>query len=406
MERFHRYLFDQLRTTRLQWSKDLNIEPPMLPQSLYPRHYITASSYSTTTSYIHQGKHLTSRTTAPTSCTLEKLFLEMLGTSRRRSYVSGINIRNFVASGLAETSSRMSTSLHYLCSTANIHLQLLVPTGADRSLLYLGKNNMTSSSWRASTGHSSLMTSISTPESTSITSRSRTSQQEIYIYNNLRMRRTLRTSSSSSCATSRTTTSSATTTSRTTSTTSARQPRPLMVKQQAAPLPAPLLQGPPPKAQAVPVPPAPQAVHRPTGKHYNHPRGSPPKAANSIAIPHEDEFQELLGPNLVDITVDSGKLQVATNIDKKEQLLQEELIKRSIELQDFYEDDHSQNTEDDIKAATASELHSLGQWNIYGEVDIDSLTPEQQRRVIKTRWVIGPCPSSTSADDIDIPLVH
>ena len=31
VERFHRNLFGQLRTTRLQWSKDLNIEPHMLP---------------------------------------------------------------------------------------------------------------------------------------------------------------------------------------------------------------------------------------------------------------------------------------------------------------------------------------------------------------------------------------
>ena len=108
------------------------------------------------------------------------------------------------------------------------------------------------------------------------------------------------------------------------------QPRPLIVKQQAAPLPAPLLQGPPPKVQAAPVPPPPQAVHRPAGKHYNPPRGPPPKAANIIDIPHEDELQELLGPNLVDISVDSGILQVATNVDKKEQQLQvpqEDLIK-------------------------------------------------------------------------------
>ena len=55
----------------------------------------------------------------------------------RRSYVSGINVRNFVASGLAMTSSRMSTSLHNLWSTVNIHLQLLVRTNADRSLVYL-----------------------------------------------------------------------------------------------------------------------------------------------------------------------------------------------------------------------------------------------------------------------------
>ena len=70
-----------------------------------------------------------------------------------------------------------------------------------------------------------------------------------------------------------------------------------MVKQQAVPLPAPLLQGPLPKVQAAPVPPAPQAVHRPAGKHYNPPRGPPPKAANIIDIPHEDELQELLGEN-------------------------------------------------------------------------------------------------------------
>ena len=104
----------------------------------------------------------------------------------------------------------------------------------------------------------------------------------------------------------------------------------------------------------------------------------------------------------VDISVDSGMLQVASNVDKKEQQLQEDLIRQTIKLQDFYEDDLSQYNEDDIKAAIASEPHSLRQKNIYGEVDIDSLTPEQQRRVIKTRWVIGPRPSSTSVDDIDI----
>ena len=97
-----------------------------------------------------------------------------------------------------------------------------------------------------------------------------------------------------------------------------------------------------------------------------------------------------------------GILQVATNIDKKEQQLQEDLIKQTIELQDFYEDDLSQYTEENIKAAIASELHSLGKKNIYGEVDIDSLEPKQQRRVVNTRWVIGPRSSSTSVDDIDI----
>ena len=73
-------------------------------------------------------------------------------------------------------------------------------------------------------------------------------------------------------------------------------------------------------------------------KHYNHCRGPPPKAANSIDIPHDDAHRVVLGPDLVHIPVESGILQIATNIDEKEQQLQEDLIKQTIELQDFYED--------------------------------------------------------------------
>ena len=160
------------------------------------------------------------------------------------------------------------------------------------------------------------------------------------------------------------------------------EPPPFIVKQQAAPLPAPLLQGPPPKVQAVPVPPT-QAVHQPAGKHYNPPRGPPPKATNIIDIPHEGELQELLGSNLVDITVDSGILQVATNIDKKEQQLQEDIIKQTIELQDFYEDDL---TTQKTTSRLPSHLNfSLSKKDIYGEVHINSFTPDQQRRVIQDK---------------------
>ena len=162
-----------------------------------------------------------------------------------------------------------------------------------------------------------------------------------------------------------------------------------MIKQQAAPLPAPLLQGPPPKVQAVPEPPAPPAVDCPAGKHYNQPRGPPPtrpQATNIVDLPHAEEPPVVLGPDLVDISVVSGILQVATNIDNKEQQLQEDLIKQTVELQDFYADDLSQYTSDDIKAAFASELHSLGKKNIYGEVtevDIDALTPEQHVKGVR-----------------------
>ena len=36
VEGFHQNLFDQLRTTRLQWSKDLKVEPHVLPPESFP----------------------------------------------------------------------------------------------------------------------------------------------------------------------------------------------------------------------------------------------------------------------------------------------------------------------------------------------------------------------------------
>ena len=150
--------------------------------------------------------------------------------------------------------------------------------------------------------------------------------------------------------------------------------------------------------QAAHIPPAPSTVHRPAGKQ---PRGPPPprpQATNIIDLPHTDEHA--IAPDLVDISVDSGILQVVTNIDQSEKQLQEDLVKQMVELQDFYKDDLSQHASEEIKAAIASELHSLGEKNIYGEVDIDSLTAKQRSHVIKTHWVIRPRPSSTSVDDI------
>ena len=102
------------------------------------------------------------------------------------------------------------------------------------------------------------------------------------------------------------------------------------------------------------------------------------KQPTSLIYPHAGEHPVVLGPDLVDISVESGISQVATNIDKKEQQLQQDFIKQTVELQDFYEDDLSQFSSDDIKAAIASELRSLGKKNIYGELDIDSLTPESK----------------------------
>ena len=47
----------------------------------------------------------------------------------------------------------------------------------------------------------------------------------------------------------------------------------------------------------------------------------------------------MLGSDLVDISIDRGILQVATNIGSVEQQLQEDLNKQTVELQNFYEND-------------------------------------------------------------------
>ena len=101
----------------------------------------------------------------------------------------------------------------------------------------------------------------------------------------------------------------------------------------------------------------------------------------------------MLGPDFVDISVDVSILQAAANIDSVEQQLQEDLIKQTVELQDFYEDDpqpaYSRRHQD-------SYCFSLGRKSMCGEVDIDSLTPEERGENASSR------PGGSS--DLDIPL--
>ena len=207
------------------------------------------------------------------------------------------------------------------------------------------------------------MTSTSRPESTSTSFRSRTSPPEIYSCKNLRMRRTssnlqvfdlqsydvilkqlrhLRNNSpsttdttttrsistTSGCSTSSTNgrTTGGTTSSSTTSGTTSKDARSWYASCTSS-------------------------------------STSRPQAATIIDLPHTDEHPVALGADLVDISVDSGILQ--------------------------------------IKKAIASELHSLGKKNIYSE-NLTS-TPLQKNKVVtsSTRWIIRPRPSSTSGDDID-----
>ena len=153
VERFHRNLVDQLRTTRLQWSKDLNIAPYMLPPESLP--WALQHSILILNNYLVRSSGKTSHFENYWYSYRSNIvgFGEIVLGDVRNIPTQKLRLRNqhqnFVASGLAVTSSRMSTSLHYLGSTANIHLQQLVLTDADRSPVYLVKNNMTTSSWRA-----------------------------------------------------------------------------------------------------------------------------------------------------------------------------------------------------------------------------------------------------------------
>ena len=148
VERFHRNLFDQLRTTRLQWSKDLKVEPHMLPPESLP--WALQHSVFILNNYLVHSSGKTSHFENYRYNYRSNIvgFGEVVLGDIRNIPTQKLRLRNqhqsSEASGLDVISSPMSTSLHYLCSTVNIHLQQQEHTSAGRSLVYLVKNNMTS----------------------------------------------------------------------------------------------------------------------------------------------------------------------------------------------------------------------------------------------------------------------
>ena len=151
VERFHRNLFDQLHTTRLQWSKDLKVEPHMLPPESLPwalqhnvfilNNYLVHSSGKT--SHLENYRYNYRSNIVG--------FGEIVLGDVRNIPSQKLRLRNqhqkLRGIWLGATSSPMSTSLHYLCSTAiELLQQQLGHTSADRSLVYLVKNNTTSTS--------------------------------------------------------------------------------------------------------------------------------------------------------------------------------------------------------------------------------------------------------------------
>ena len=120
VERFHRNLFDQLRTTRLQWSKDLNIEPHMLPPESLP--WALLHSIFILNNYLVHSSGKTSHFENYRYNYRSNIFhFQEIATWRRQEHpdtktVSTINIRNFVTSGLAissRTEHILALPLHY-----------------------------------------------------------------------------------------------------------------------------------------------------------------------------------------------------------------------------------------------------------------------------------------------------
>ena len=79
---------------------------------------------------------------------------------------------------------------------------------------------------------------------------------------------------------------------------------------------------------------------------------------------------------------------LAENIDQEEPKLIKDLIFDSISLQ-HYDDDISQYSETAVKEAISSELSSLRGRGLFDAISSSDLTPEELKKVIKTKWVIN-----------------
>ena len=91
-------------------------------------------------------------------------------------------------------------------------------------------------------------------------------------------------------------------------------------------------------------------------------------------------------------------LHFAVNEDKKEKLLQQELVlDHAVLLPSYhYHDNIEQYDKQEVLTAMKKELDKLRQKDMYEECDKSTLTPEQLRKVVKTRWVVGDRPDPTT----------
>ena len=84
-------------------------------------------------------------------------------------------------------------------------------------------------------------------------------------------------------------------------------------------------------------------------------------------------------------------MHLEENIDQDESNLIKDLIFDSISLQ-YYDNDISQYREAAVKEAISAELTSLHNKDLFDAVSSSDLSPEELKKVIKTKWVINSRP--------------
>ena len=172
----------------------------------------------------------------------------------------------------------------------------------------------------------------------------------------------------------------------------------------APPVKAPPIAPPPKPAQ--PQPAAGPQQHRPVGKHYSRPR---PQQAGAILQQAADTTDtEVDSHYCYNMTMETKVLHLAVSEDKKEKLLQQELmLDHAVLLPSYhYHDDIERYDKDLLLKAMKKEVDKLRQKGIYEEVDSSTLSQEQLRKVVKTRWVVGDRPDPTTAADTTTGEVH
>ena len=174
------------------------------------------------------------------------------------------------------------------------------------------------------------------------------------------------------------------------------------------------------RAKAPPIAPPPQPArqpvagpqqHGPVGKHHNPARQRPqPQQAGAVLQqptvlqPSDMDNDYIDTYDCYNLTLETNILHVAVNEDKKERLLQQELmLYRAVLLPSYqYHDNLEQYDKQEVLTAMKKELDKIRQKDMHEECDKSTLSQEQLRKIVKTLWVVGdrPDPSTTTTTGV------